>query len=81
MNKNTSILLGDHLSNFVDSQVKTGRFSSTSEVVRAGLRLLEEHEMAVERLRNELIDGENSGIAEPFDFDKFLSRKNLELTK
>ena len=75
MNKNTSISLGSHLSQFVDFQVNNGRFSSTSEVVRAGLRLLEEHELKIQKLREALIEGEESGPAQPFDFDKFISRK------
>ncbi len=44
MARNTSVTLGDHFAEFVDEQVQNGRYGSTSEVVRAGLRLLEEHE-------------------------------------
>ena len=57
MNKNTSVSLGPHFADFVDRQVGDGRYSSASEVVRAGLRLLEEHEMQVERLRAAIIEG------------------------
>jgi antitoxin ParD1/3/4 len=81
MNKNTSISLGSHFTRFVDEQVGAGRYASASEVVRAGLRLLEEHEMQVERLRAAIIEGEESGPSAPFDFDAFLERKRRERTK
>jgi len=75
MSKNTSISLGDHFAGFVDRQLSQGRYGSASEVVRAGLRLLEEHEIKVEALRAALIEGEQSGRSEPFDFDRFLEGK------
>ncbi len=81
MNKNTSISLGEHFTRFVDQQVEEGRFQSASEVVRAGLRLLEEHELQIERLRAAIIEGEESGEPQPFDFDEFLARKNREHSK
>jgi antitoxin ParD1/3/4 len=59
--KNTSFALGDHFTQFVDKQVASGRYGSASEVVRAALRILEEHEARVEALRDALIEGENSG--------------------
>ena len=53
MSKNTSISLGDHFSRFVDQQLAQGRYGSASEVVRAGLRLLEEHEAKVKALQDQ----------------------------
>jgi len=60
---NTSITLGDRFEAFVGEQVKSGRYASVSEVVRAGLRILEEHEAKAEALRFALIEGEKSGKA------------------
>ncbi|CAN7611643.1 type II toxin-antitoxin system ParD family antitoxin [Devosia sp. LjRoot16] len=75
MSKSRSIVLGDELSNFIDTQVAKGRYGSSSEVVRAGLRLLEEHDAKLEALRAALIEGERSGTPKPFDFDAFIARK------
>jgi antitoxin ParD1/3/4 len=68
MAKNTSISLGDHFNGFISSQIGAGRYGNVSEVVRASLRLLEEHEQKVESLRQALIEGEASGDAGPLDF-------------
>ena len=76
--KNTSVSLGDHMLSFAHQQVATGRYSSTSDVVRAGLRLLEEHESRVQALREALIAGENSGESTPFDFDAFIAAKRTK---
>ncbi len=78
MRRNTSISLGEHFAEFVDDQVAKGRYGSVSDVVRASLRLLEEREAKLERLRAALIAGEQSGPARPFDFDAFLKRNNAE---
>lgn len=73
MARNTSVSLGDHMADFVDGQVKTGRFGSASEVIRAGLRLLEEREAAMQSLRDALDEGERSGPATEFDFEAYLA--------
>jgi antitoxin ParD1/3/4 len=74
MTKNTSISLGDHFTRFVDKLLEHGRYGSASEVVRAGLRLLEEHEAKLKALQEALIAGEESGPPAPFDNDAFLKR-------
>lgn len=81
MPRNTSISLGDHFVDFIDAQVKTGRYASASDVVRAGLRLLEENEARVEALRAALIAGEQSGPPTEFNFDAFIARKRTQHTR
>jgi antitoxin ParD1/3/4 len=73
--------LGDHFASFIDTQVQAGRYGSASDVVRAGLRLLEEHESKVKALQDALIEGEQSGKPQPFDFDEFKARKRAELNQ
>lgn len=75
MASNTSISLDDHFADFLAREVATGRYRSASEVVRAGLRLLEDQEAQMAALRAALVSGEASGAAEPFDFDAFLASK------
>ncbi|HBS14360.1 MAG TPA: type II toxin-antitoxin system ParD family antitoxin [Alcanivorax sp.] len=77
MPKNTSISLGEHFDTFVAEQLKSGRYSSTSEVVRAGLRLLEDAETRLGTLRKMLQDGENSGVAD-YDYDSFIEELDRE---
>lgn len=58
MGKNTSISLGDHFEEFIHNRVKEGRYASTSDAVRAGLRLLEQEEAKLDVLRQTLAIGE-----------------------
>lgn len=67
MSKNTSISLGDHFEGFISEKVVSGRYHSASEVIRAGLRLLEEEERKVEAIKFALEQGEKSGIALDFN--------------
>jgi antitoxin ParD1/3/4 len=76
--RNTSVSLGESLTEFAHQQVEKGSYGSTSEVVRAGLRLLAEREASLEALRQALIEGDESGPGEPFDFEAFLARKRQE---
>ena len=64
MPKNTSMTLGDHFDSFIAQQIAEGRYASASEVVRAGLRMLEDNEHKIATLRRLLEEGENSGTAE-----------------
>jgi antitoxin ParD1/3/4 len=73
MARNTSISLGDHFAQFIDRQVEGGRYGSASDVVRAGLRLLEEREAKVAALQAALVAGEESGPAEELDSPAFLT--------
>lgn len=72
MNKNTSISLGDYFDSFVRNSVSKGRFKNASEVIRAGLRLLEEEESKVFALKSAIQEGIDSGIAHDFDAKKHL---------
>jgi antitoxin ParD1/3/4 len=65
MPRNTSVTLGEHFERFIARQIKAGRFESKSEVVRAAMRLLEEHEKKIATLRQALVAGEGSGEAVP----------------
>ena len=67
MNKNTSISLGSYFDRFIRSIISEGRYKNASEVVRAGLRLLEEEENKILAIRNAIQEGMDSGIA--YDFD------------
>ena len=67
--RNTSITLGDRFEAFANKQVQSGRYGSVSEVIRAGLRILEDREVKIEALRSALIEGENSGKAD-YSLDK-----------
>ena len=64
MPRNTSVTIGNHFETFIAEQLKEGRYGSASEIVRAGLRLLEEHESRIRQLRAALIEGEESGFVE-----------------
>lgn len=77
MARNTSISLGEHFADFVDIQVLSGRYGSASEVVRAGLRMLESHESQVRALQEALKAGQDSGAARPFDGESFLQRMRV----
>lgn len=72
----TSVALGTHFEQFVRDKVQTGRFNNVSEVVRAGLRLLEESEqrrqLELDALRAEIAAGRASGEPKPAEalFDR-----------
>ena len=78
MSKNTSITLGDHFDNFVQNRISAGRYKNASEVIRAGLRILEEEESKVVALRQAIQEGIESGIAEDFNADQFLQKLKAE---
>ena len=70
--KNTSISLGDYFDDFVSNQVSNGRYKNVSEVVRAGLRLLEDEESKIIALKKAIQEGIDSGIAHNFNPDQHL---------
>lgn len=60
--KTTTVVLGSHLEAFVQESVATGRYNNVSEVIRAGVRMLEEREKALRELDLALAEGEASGF-------------------
>jgi antitoxin ParD1/3/4 len=76
--KNTSVALGEHLMRFAAEQVASGRYGSTSEVIRAGLRLLEDEQQRMDALREAIREGDESGPATPFDMRAWIEDRYSE---
>ena len=72
MGRNTSMSLGDYFEKFVDSSISEGRYKNASEVIRAGLRLLEEEENRIKVLKNSIQEGIDSGVSKNFNPKKHL---------
>ena len=79
--KNTSISLGNYFDQFVSTQVTVGRYKNVSEVIRAGLRLLEDEESRAIALRNAIQKGLESPRVENFDFEENLKQLKAEKRK
>ena len=79
--KNTSVSLGNYFDQFVQNQVSAGRYKNVSEVIRAGLRLLENEENKAIVLKNAIQEGLNSPRVKNFDFDENLERLKAEKRK
>lgn len=67
MSKNTSISISAYFNDFIQSKISTGRYKNASEVIRAGLRLLEQEEDKVIALRTAIQEGIESGVANDFN--------------
>ncbi len=65
--KTTSVALGNYFEDFIKAQIAQGRYNNASEVIRAGLRLLEENEKQLMALKSAINEGLDSGLAEGFD--------------
>lgn len=70
MTKKYKIQLGDYFENFINKQIKSGRYESASEVIKTALMLLEQKE---NKLTKELVKGEQSGFVYKFNCKKFIS--------
>jgi antitoxin ParD1/3/4 len=81
MSRNTSIILGEHFDKFIQEEINSGRYSSASEIIRNGLRLLEIQKKKIDAINDALITGEESGKPVEFNNDLFKSRmkKKFEL--
>ena len=77
MQKNTSVTIGPHYEQFIAKQIEVGRYSSASEAIRAGLRLLEEREIKLYALRQALKNGEDSGLAD-YSLDGLIAELDSE---
>ncbi|MBU2812503.1 type II toxin-antitoxin system ParD family antitoxin [Acidithiobacillus thiooxidans] len=78
MSKNTSVSLGNHFDQFIAAQLSRGRYGSATEVVRAGLRLLENEEQKLEALRQLIAEGRASGTA-AYSYETFMAELDNEL--
>lgn len=74
MNRNTSISIGNYFDTFIKSKISEGRYKNASEVIRAGLRLLEEEENKIIALRKAIQEGIESGIAHDFSPETHLEK-------
>ena len=81
MSKNTSVTLGKHFEQIIDRSIKSGRYASASEVIRAGLRLVDEREQKIQLLREAIEAGERSGYVKNFDPVKHLAELNRKYAK
>jgi antitoxin ParD1/3/4 len=65
----SSYAIGNHFEHFVKQKIESGRYSSASEVIREGLRLLEDRETLreaqIKSLREQILEGMNSGVGVP----------------
>ena len=81
MSRNTSISIGNYFDKFIQNRISAGRFKNASEVVRAGLRLLEEEETRIIALREAIQEGIESGIAYDFNPESHLERLKAKKAK
>ena len=70
--KTTTVAVGKHFEDFIRSSIVSGRYNNASEVVRSGLRLLEDQEQKLAALRAAIAEGMSSGIVDHFDPDAHL---------
>ena len=77
MARNTSVSLDEHFEQFIAEQIDSGRYGSASEVVRAGLRLLETSESKLEVLQKALIAGERSGRSK-YSYESLIAELDAE---
>ncbi len=79
MSRNTSIILGEHFDKFVQDEIKSGRYNSVSEIIRNGLRLLEDQKSRIAAINEALVVGEQSGTPLQFNNEEFKLRMRTKL--
>ena len=79
MANNTSVSLREHFEQFIAAQLSRGRYGSATEVVRAGLRLLENEEQKLETLRHLIAEGRTSGTAE-YSYEALMAELDNDLS-
>ena len=77
--KTTSVALGPYFEEFIKAQIAQGRYNNASEVIRAGLRMLEDNDTRIASLKSAIEEGINSG--EAVDFDPVSHLKSLKASK
>lgn len=81
MGRNTSVSLGDYFEDFIDYKISEGRYKNVSEVIRAGLRLLEDEENKSQLLKNAIKEGFYSGISTDFNPEKHIESLRSKIKK
>ncbi len=72
-----NISLPDQMKQWVEENVQTGRYANASDYVRD---LIRQDHMKLQKLREALIEGENSGLSTGLDIDKFIASKKKSLS-
>ena len=81
MSKNTSVTLGGHFENIIGKSIESGRYSSASEIIREGLRFVEEREQKIKILKEDIEAGEKSAYIKNFDPVKHLEKLQQRFKK
>ena len=73
-----TITLTDQQDAWIASQIEAGLYTNDSEAIRDLIRREQGRSFEIDTIRQALIEGEQSGEPQPFDFDDFLHRMNAE---
>ncbi|HET9571022.1 MAG TPA: type II toxin-antitoxin system ParD family antitoxin [Bacteroidales bacterium] len=79
MNRNTSISLGSYFDDFIQNRLSSGRYKNASEIVRAGLRLLEDEESKFQALKTSIQEGLDSDFSDDFNPESHLAKLKAKM--